>query len=154
MITKEMGSLLLTIPNIENAKRAIQIVNSVMVENKRLKDAVQRLGSAESFFNQAFDATLNHEALVEEMVMRRKYANEILDRVYSLSSKVRPVGRKPKAEISDRNLTAEINKMRRQIDLEPIKPKQRDCLTCNKSFKSRGPANRMCENCRVREGVE
>lgn len=41
----------------------------------------------------------------------------------------------------------EIDKIRKQLGLEPLKTTTRKCLRCEKSFKSYGYNNRMCMDC-------
>jgi len=43
---------------------------------------------------------------------------------------------------------AKINKMRKELGLQPLSVKVRPCIRCERRFESEGHHNRMCNKCR------
>ena len=43
----------------------------------------------------------------------------------------------------------EINKMRKQLGLSPLKETKRKCLRCEQEFISSSYDNRMCDGCKI-----
>jgi hypothetical protein len=48
----------------------------------------------------------------------------------------------------------DINYMRQKNGMTKIKPKERNCLKCDKKFVSHSMSNRLCVNCRVNNSTK
>lgn len=54
----------------------------------------------------------------------------------------------------DENRVEDLAEFREKMGLEPIVVKERNCLTCYRSFTSYGKGNRLCDRCRLKESSE